>query len=97
MKKLLLTGGTGFIGRNFLPILREKYDVFAPTRTELNINDQGSIDAWLKKNKADILVHCAIVNPAKTVDADRSVLADTLKAFLCLARHPFEKIVYINH
>ena len=96
MKKILLTGGTGFIGRNILSVLREKYDVVAPTRAELNINDQGGIDAWLKENKADVLVHCAIVNPAKAVDAGRSVLADTLKAFLCLTRHPFEKIVYIG-
>ena len=96
MKKVLLTGGTGFIGRNILPVLREKYDVFAPIRAELNINDQKSVDAWMNENKPDILVHCAIVNPAKAVDADRSVLADTLRAFLCLTRHSFEKIVYIG-
>lgn len=96
MKKLLLTGGTGFIGRNILPVLREKYEVFAPTRAELNINDQKSVDVCLNKNKADILVHCAIVNPEKSIDVNRSVLADTLKAFLCLTKYPFEKIVYIG-
>lgn len=96
MKKILLTGGTGFIGRNILPILREKYEVFAPKRSELNVNDQKSIDTWLDKNNVDILVHCAIVNPAKTEDQNRSVLNDTLKSFLCFHRHVFEKIVYIG-
>ncbi|MGN1078937.1 MAG: NAD-dependent epimerase/dehydratase family protein [Alphaproteobacteria bacterium] len=96
MKKILLTGGTGFIGRNILPILQEKYDVFAPNRAELNVNDQKSIDMWLDKNDVDILVHCAIVNPAKTEDRNRNVLNDTLKSFLCFNRHAFEKIVYIG-
>ena len=96
MKKLLLTGGTGFIGRNILPVLREKFEVVAPTRAELDINNQNSIDAWLNENKPDILVHCAIVNPAKTVDAGRNVLTDTLRTFLCLTRHSFEKVVYIG-
>lgn len=96
MKKLLLTGGTGFIGRNILPVLREKYDVCAPTRAELDINDQNSIDAFLNENKPDVLVHCAIVNPAKAADAGRNVLTDTLRSFLCLIRYSFEKIVYIG-
>lgn len=96
MKKILLTGGTGFVGRNILPILREKYDVFAPTRSELNVNDQRSVDTWLNKNNVDILVHCAIVNPAKTEDRNRDVLSDTLKSFLCFNRYAFEKIVYVG-
>ncbi len=96
MKKLLLTGGTGFIGRNILPTLREKYDVSAPTRAEMDINDRKSVDDWINENRPDVLVHCAIVDPAKAADAGRSVLADTLRAFLCLTRHPFEKIVYIG-
>lgn len=96
MKKLLLTGGTGFVGRNILPILREKYDVSAPTRTELNINDQQNVDAWLNENRQDILVHCAIVNPSKDIDTDRNVLSDTLKSFLYLTRHSFEKVIYIG-
>jgi len=96
MKKVLLTGSTGFIGRNILPLLREKYQVYAPSRTELNINDSASIDSWLGKNQVDYLVHCAIVNPSKELDADRQVLADTLKSFLFLSRHQFAKIIYIG-
>ena len=32
--KVLFTGGSGFIGRNVIPILREKYEVIAPTRSK---------------------------------------------------------------
>ena len=60
MKKLLLTGGTGFIGRNILPVLREKYDVAAPTRAELDVYRADSVDAFLAENPVDFLVHCAI-------------------------------------
>ena len=96
MKKLFLTGGTGFIGRNILPVLREKFEVVAPTRAEMDVNNQKSIDAFLNENKPDVLVHCAIVNPAKAADTGRNILTDTLRSFLCLTRHYFEKIVYIG-
>ena len=97
MKKILLTGGTGFIGQNILPILRESYEVFAPTRKELDINSQTSIDNWFcSHGKMDFLVHCAIVNPSNLIDQNRNVLIDTLKTFFYLTIHKFQKIVYIG-
>ena len=38
-KRVLFTGGTGFIGRNLLPLLRERYKVEAHTRQELDLKD----------------------------------------------------------
>lgn len=96
MKKILLTGGSGFIGRNIIPFLKKKYEVFAPSRQELNINDQQCVENWLDKKKVDILIHCAITNPFNILDHERNIISDTLKSFLCLSRYPFEKIFYIG-
>ena len=61
-----MTGGTGFIGRNVLPILSEQkgYEIVAPTRKELNLKDEFESRNKKQKNalklcndlKADILV-----------------------------------------
>ena len=42
MKKVLLTGGTGFIGRNIIEYFAdsEEYEIIAPTSKELDIIDK---------------------------------------------------------
>lgn len=96
MKKLLLTGGTGFIGRNILPVLREKYDVAAPTRAELDVYRADSVDAFLAENSVDFLVHCAICTPANPLDDGKDVLESVLRSFLNFKKHKFKKIIYIG-
>lgn len=98
-KKILLTGGTGFIGGNILPILQKKYEVKSPRRNELNINDESSVDEYLSNNKFDILIHSANITPGKnSVDKMENMLEYTIKAFLNFQKHSdkFEKIFYFG-
>ena len=95
-KRLLLTGGTGFVGRNVLPIFRESYDVVAPTRQDLDLSNPGDVKRYFKSQKFDYLVHAAICNPAKLVDEGKDVCADVLSSFMSLCSGDFEKIVFIG-
>ena len=95
-KRLLLTGGTGFIGRNVLPIFRECYDVVAPTRQELDLSRPEDVSRYLKSRKFDYLVHAAICNPAKLVDEGKDVCVDVLSSFMSFCSGDFEKIVFIG-
>lgn len=54
MKKILLTGGSGFIGRNILPLLREKYCVVSPSRKELKGISQVQIAKMLNVSSKTI-------------------------------------------
>lgn len=50
MKKILLTGGSGFIGRNLREsFLASKYDISAPAHSELDLLDTQSTDEFFKK------------------------------------------------
>lgn len=92
-EKILLTGGTGFIGRNILPILRQEYDVDAPGRQLLNVYEKQSVDKWLCEHSADFLVHCAIATPANPLDNNQNILESTLRSFAHFKNHEhqFEK------
>ena len=69
MKKILLTGGTGFIGSNILDEINNHFEVTALIRNKKikkkkNINylyfdNPKNLSSLLKKKKFDIIIHCA--------------------------------------
>ena len=97
--KMLLTGGTGFIGRNVLPELEKRFAVDAPSRSELNLLDEMSVESFVRKGSYDIVVHLANATPAKnSVDKAERILADSLRAYFNLRRNSdaFGKMLYIG-
>jgi len=59
-KKLLLTGGSGMVGQNFLehPDITA-FDILAPPSDELNLLDFSAVQAYLSKYKPDLVIHAA--------------------------------------
>lgn len=99
MKSILLTGGTGFIGKNILEQLGQKYKIFAPKRSELNIINQESVKKYLVNKNFDVVVHCAILNPNNNEeDKNADILDYTMRGLLNLKlfEKNFEKIIYIG-
>lgn len=85
--KVLFTGGTGFIGRNVIPILKKKHEILAPARKELNLLNQEQVENYIKKEKFDIVIHSANPNPVKnSLDKSDTMLEDSLRSFLNIYR-----------
>ncbi len=60
MKKVLITGGSGDIAQSIKAILEsEGYDVFAPSRQEMDVTDINSIEKNMKEFVPDILINNA--------------------------------------
>ena len=51
MRKILLTGGSGFIGKNLKELLRKDFNIFSPTSKQLDLTNSDKVLAYLKKNK----------------------------------------------
>ena len=60
--KLLIIGGTGFIGKNLKNYFEgEKYfEVYAPTRKEIDLFDDKSCLDYVKNLKPDLVIHSAV-------------------------------------
>ena len=60
MKKVLITGGSGFIGRNiFESFLKDKYELVAPKRAELDCSNDESVKQYFGRNYFDVVIHSA--------------------------------------
>jgi nucleoside-diphosphate-sugar epimerase len=65
MKKILITGSNGFIGKNLCDFFSKKYDV-------VKSNKNDNLHEILKNSKPQIIVHCAaeIYNPELMFDSN---------------------------
>lgn len=60
---ILITGSTGFIGRNIKEYLFSKYNLFCPTHKELELLNKDDVEKYIIGNKIDIIIHSAIHVP----------------------------------
>lgn len=99
MKKILLTGKTGFIGKNILPTLEKHYLVLAPSRKELNLLSFKELSEYIKINNFDVIVHCANPNPTKnSLDDNSLMLENSLRIFMNFYNNRafFGKMIYLG-
>lgn len=61
MKKLLITGAHGFVGKHLVKRFKHEmsFQLLTPTRTELDLLDRADINYYLKHNKPNIVIHLA--------------------------------------
>jgi len=58
--KILITGGSGFVGRNLVKALNKDYDVYSPTSSELDLTNAQQVTTYLQNKYFDVVIHCAI-------------------------------------
>jgi len=60
-KRILLTGASGFIGKNIQEsFLATKYQILVPTSRDLNCADDASVERFFQQNQVDIVIHAAV-------------------------------------
>lgn len=97
-KKIMITGASGFIGRNLVENFKKKYLVLAPLREELNLVDERSVCGYLKKNLPDVVLHAAIVGGSRDEEQKDNMFFINLKMFFNLVRNRnyFGKLIQIG-
>lgn len=88
MKKILVTGGSGFIGKNIAEsFLAKKYQLFSPTRNELDLSSQESVDRYFHRNEFDAVIHAAVKPSHRNAKDVDNTLNTNLRMFQYLLRN----------
>jgi UDP-glucose 4-epimerase len=85
--RILITGGSGFIGRNLAEQLASTYDVSSPSSAELNLLDEHAVRDYLSKRNFDVVVHSATTRSNRRLAAPPDLLDRNCRMFFNLARN----------
>ncbi len=87
MRKILITGGSGFIGHNLKELLSNDFKIYVPTSSQLDLTNSDKVRSYLKKNKFDTVIHCAVYMVTRNSKKDPSKeLRLNLRMFFNLTR-----------
>lgn len=61
-RKILITGGSGFLGCRLAYYFKDKYDLLLPTHGELDISREEAVKAYIDQHHPEVVVHCAALS-----------------------------------
>ncbi len=96
--RILLTGGSGFIGRNVREYLARDHEVYAPTHAELDLVDAEALDRWFSEHEVDAVVHGAVRPGHRNAPDPSRQLWTNLRMYFGLIRnsHRFGRLVFLS-
>lgn len=95
---VFVTGRTGFIGRNLVEQLSEKYNILAPSHQELDLLDGEALRKFLQTHKIDVIVHGAIKPGHRNAKDPTNLIYPNTRMFFNLVRNNnyFGKMIWLS-
>ncbi|MFA5276434.1 MAG: NAD(P)-dependent oxidoreductase [Candidatus Omnitrophota bacterium] len=96
--KILVTGGSGFIGRNIIEYLASKHRIVAPVHRDLELLDEDAVADFFQSNAVDIVIHCAVKPGHRNAKDPANQLYNNLRMFFNITRNSdkFGRMLFIS-
>src|ERR1019366_8035356 len=96
--RILITGGSGFIGRNLAEQLASTYEVLAPSSAELDLLREQAVREYLSTHRCDVIVHAATTRSNRRLAAPPDLLDRNCRMFFNLVRNEgrFGKMIHFG-
>ena len=96
--RVLITGGSGFIGRNLAEQFAPLYQVSAPSSAELDLLNEHAVSDYLAAQRFDVVVHTATTRSNRRVAAPADMLDRNCRMFFNLVRNQgrFGKMIHFG-
>lgn len=59
LNKILITGSSGFLGKNLFNFLNNQYDTHGLSRNDVDLNDFTATRSYIEKINPSLVIHCA--------------------------------------
>jgi UDP-glucose 4-epimerase len=96
--RILITGRSGFIGRNLVEQLASTYEVLAPAPAELDLLKEQQVREYLSAHRFDVIIHAATTRSNRAMGAPQDMLDRNCRMFFNLARNSgrFGKMIHFG-
>jgi len=95
---VLITGSSGYIGRNLTEQLSSKYNLYTPSHKELDLLNETLVLEYFKNHKIDIVINTAVVGGSREEEYMNKMFYDNLRMFFNLVRNKkyFKKMIHLG-
>lgn len=102
--KILITGSSGFIGRNLVEYIGkqiDRYILFYPSHCELELQDSEKVADFISQKKIDLIIHCASIGGSRKTayDAGRTdIVSKNLLMFfnICHSMKMNQRMIFLG-
>jgi UDP-glucose 4-epimerase len=81
MKKVLITGGNGYIARSLHKALHHKYDITTINRSSFDLTDYARTCEFLQDKYFDVVIHTAVVGGNRLKEEDNTIITQNLDMY----------------
>jgi nucleoside-diphosphate-sugar epimerase len=96
--KIMITGGSGFIGKNLVEILSRNYEIQIPSRQELDLVDDAAVRNFFKGHTFDVVIHSAVKPGHRNAQDPSHQLSTNTRMFFNIMRNSnlFGKMIFLG-
>lgn len=97
-KKILITGGNGYIAKSIYKVYSSTYDITSINRNDFNLENSIDTHTWLKDRFFDVVIHTAIQGGSRLQQETNCMIEQNLKMYYNLLenRKSFNKLINLG-